>query len=1054
MTPPRLRIFSDTPLELTCESCEATPEAPVMSGGADVFLRAETYTPRLDEGPWQVPSIFRRPALASESLSLRSVPPAAQREAQSPQPPLSFSDFLPALVEFANHIERMDLDLFNIPINRGSGLCRFSEYTPRALRPAGCNLVVEAGTTARGHGEIRPVQGSSESLITRVMVDFQPNVVNLLGPIPPLEIDGFSAVDPPLMSFDPTFPSREHSVLAMSGGQYDYENPLATGGSWVSDFESTAPTPPGGHRYWMFRFAPLANTLVAGLEEAFSNGAFSPVLNNGLGALLLWAFLPTTGLSAPEPYEALGIPFNTFPRRFGDLIQLLSPLFVRALREPLREAAPLINPNSEYIDSEGHRRPIPDDPLQIESLNRERVAQGLPPLGRNRGPILDWIGSDLMANAARLAATAVEALPRVSARIRLGDMNLATPFGSLQIHAGTELSVDYAFVRVQDRGSGEWRTQRGLRVRVEPLEVGDVRLDLRGFGIETGELHAQRAVFFIPALDEITSSTRSDQVQWSMTLEGLEMERLAIHDPEAGLNLTTGEARLGSLRFDRYPNSLRADLEDFAAQDLRVAHELGGLSVAHAVIPNLSLRSTLGDRGQLSLQMDRLQSEGELELNWQGTHLDLSASTEIDDLSFSREARDGSRVSLLNFDFSGAVEAASLTHEALGRAQFNTADPSSQCADASSCRFTGHFRSRSERPLEAGQASPPADYHLEMDLPFMGLWTEDSFIEVPRGSSSLTHAHLEVSPGSVRLAGDLDLHAALPRGLGRGPTEIGNFTLNPRIEDLHVLGPAEFEFFRGGWRLQRPEGETRSLDLSASIVDSEIVHRPSSLPEVLTRHPESAIIRTDVVLRHATVTMEDLRRMEYRQIGTESEPRGGFTAFESGPITAHHLEGSGSLWANLVLWGFVRGFFPHLGGSRGAARPAVPDAGPLLAHLPESVRATLGDGDFLRIGGLSFGRFSNGWETDLQDLLLNIHEAGGRGQFGMIRVPRIFLGARPGDGSRTSPEGGSPARDRDLEWFVDGNYLLNIFLNDPQRGGSFRFYRWPAPPPPSGTIAQ
>ncbi len=1064
MTPPRFRILDSTGSQLSCETCRTIP-SPLAGEGSmpsvDSFTLSSSPDDRFQLPRFQPPSLF---SLAFAELPFSAV--AARRlpgsllvqipvpAAASTAPSLGFADFLPALVELANHIERMDLDFYRIPVNRGSGLCRFSEYTPRAIRPDRCNLTIHPGTTARGHGEIRPIRGGTESLITRVLVDFRPNVVNLLPGLPSLEIDGFAAVDPPRIRFNRDFPSREGSVLGMSGGDYDYENPMSTGENFTTPFESGAEPPPGDHRYWMFRFLPIADTAVAGLQQAFSDGDFSPVLNQGLGALLLWAFLPTAGLYEAQPYEELGLPFNTFPRRLGDLLRLLSPLFSQESREALRQSAPLINPNTEYIDGAGVRRTIPLDPEEVQQINRERRVQGLPLIGRNRGGILDWISSELVQDPERLGALDEDQLPFITVHARLEDVTLNLPMGRLEIRAGTELRAHFAIERFRDSETGQWRARRSLRITLEPASLGPLQFQMQDAPIEASSLSARRVVLMIPSLDHLGDAQDPQLPRWSVILEDAQARGLRWGDEASPFRLEAEHGRIGRVRIDRYPHSLRGDIERIRARNLRVHQETGGLAVDRAVIPSLRIRGSYppGEAQRLTVRMDRLESEGFLNFGWEReavpTHVNLRARATLEDLNFHQETDALTRRTRLGFDITGSVDSAELRHEHLGAASFTTrgAQP-----------FHGTFTSATDRPRDPQAPVPAAQFSLDLDLPFIEFWTQGSLVEIAEGSSTLERGTLRLSPGQIALEGELDLHAALPRGLGEGPTDIGNFIIQPRIEDLRVQGPARFEFFTGGWRLSRPEAAAgRPLGITFRIADSRIEHRPRPLPPYLARLPQAAIIQTDLALLNAEVRVEDLREVEYRQIGTEAEPRGGFTRLESGAIAAHHLLGSGNIWINLAIWGFVRGFFPHLGTGSGTVRASRPSSAPLTRHLDAPTRDLLGDGDFFRLGGVRFRRYSNGWESELTDVLLNVHEEGGRSQFGMIRIPEVILAERqtrtplPPESDWMSPilgeSEGHVRIERDWEWYLDPNFLLNIFLDEPERGGSFRFVRWPAQP--------
>ena len=310
----------------------------------------------------------------------------------------------------------------------------------------------------------------------------------------------------------------------------------------------------------------------------------------------------------------------------------------------------------------------------------------------------------------------------------------------------------------------------------------------------------------------------------------------------------------------------------------------------------------------------------------------------------------------------------------------------------------------------------------------------DGRIPIRDGSFHLRNGEMSLHQGSMTFEGDIDLRANLPSGFGEGPTVLGNFTIAPDIRDLHVGGRAHFEFTRNGWSLRRAAG-AEPLNIGFHIGDSWLSHCPGSLPGFLESLPAASIIQTLVQLHQAEVLIEDLQSVEYRQLDGEEGPRGQIRELHSGPITVHHVLGGGSIWVGLPIWGFVRGLFPDLGGTA-RRRERRPDMAPLTAHLPQEVRDLLGDGDFFRIGGVNITRETGGdWRTQIDDMILNIHEAEGRGQFGGIRIPRLVLEARSAGGG-----------ERRTRFELDPNYWANIYLNDPDRGGSFRFVRWPERP--------
>jgi len=899
--------------------------------------------------PWSeivhpIPFQIRTPILIGGPSVTR--PEAPQR--------LRMVDFLPAIATLADGIERMDLDFFNVPVNGGSNLSRFSEYTPRAIRPADPNLIVYANTRARIHGEIRPIRGTSESLITRMSVDFNPNVWNAVA-INNLEIDGFAAVDPPTIRYDRRFLSRSSVDEISDRGDFSYENPLGNGASLGTPFEGEAEAPP--HRDWMFRFSPVPTSGLSMLQESVANG--DTALRFGYGALMLWAFFPTLGLTDASHYESLSIRYNTFPRRFGDVVRIFSPLFDTERGFALREAAPFINPNTEMIVTEeeltwmneqrsGHtppltplrglRQAIPRDRVEVErfnehrrQLNVERSRQGLPALpeiSASRGPVIDWFATDLVRDIARLAATSDADLPHVEARLRLRDMTLPLPIGELQLRHGTEIRAHYFMERVEHPGPGESSVRLALDLTLEPLEIGRVAIDQRGVGINADSLTVNHGVVELrfPMMQDSNTPAPSPSVH--LRLEGVQAQGLEVNAVEAGLHAILPTAQIGSLEFTREGGrDWSVQLTNLHGENVQVEHPALNVTLGSIDLPELAVErryNAAGEPGELTIRGPALGIEG--------IHTD-------------------------------------------GR------------------------------------------------------------IPIRDGSFHLSNGEISLRQGSMNFEGDIDLRASLPNGFSEGPTVLGNLTLSPDIEDLHVGGRAHFEFFRDGWNLRRAEGAA-PLSIGFRIANSWLSHCPGNLPGFLENLPASRVIQTRVQVTGAEVQVEDLQSVQYRQIETDEGRRGQIRELHSGPITIHHVMGGGSIWVGLPIWGFVRGFFPDLGGagsSRPRSRDRRPDMGILTAHLPQAVRDLLGDGDFLRIAGVDHSRDADGnWQTRINDMILNIHETGGRGQFGAIRVPSLGM------------ESQSSGTERPRTLFsLDPNYWANIFLNDPDRGGSFRFVRWP-----------
>ncbi|MDX1385969.1 MAG: hypothetical protein R3257_00160, partial [bacterium] len=904
-----------------------------------------------------------------------------------------------------------------------------------------------------------------ESWITRVGVDFTPNLIYILpGIIPDLEIEDFTAIDPPRITYDwSRLNCRPYQspVIAMEGGNLNYENPTQSGAPARTPHGSVRPAPPGNHDYWMFHFNPVEDTLIGSLETSISDGrlfADSPDERCetllGLGALNLWAFLPTMGLHDPNHYEELGIPFNTFPRRLGDLIYLLWPLFSGEGPE-LRELASLINPNGEYyahhyMDARGRPQRIPDDshtpytphyeaqpgqwrPIprpgpDLDRLNAQREEQGLtrltwrrrrriptdprlvqrldnqirelnrrenldiPLVPRRRGSVVDWLGILLVQDPERFAATPRSELPSAVFDARMRDAFLRLPLGHVQVNSETQFTIRYRLGRVMNSETGRAEPRYGLEVTFHPLDLGTTSMRFsEGTLFRANSMQARSITVSFPDMAQL-------------------IRVLSQEDVNLGQRLTELNA---SIRL----NGVRATGVRLGGEALELGFEDGR-------IHSITFRAT-GDRWRAQLRGIRAQN---LSVNVNDISLNLNAQENAHDI-FLTQGRDGRIQARMRLN--GGLESGSLEHPILGTLGFTTLDPTGTAGENEPPPSGGRLT------FEANPTHPDAPFSMGWNLPYLGLWTsEGTLLRMERGSSHIRNSQVQVSRDGVEFEGDLDLHASMPRGLGEDGIELfeARTSLDSRFEDLRATGRFRIAFSREGLLLEGPD-ENNPLELGWRFVDSRLQHRPRNIPESIARLPANEIIQTDIHIQQAELRAERIRTAEIRWLTEEGSVRPRLTRLESGPITISGFQGQGNIWVNLLIWGFVRGLFPLLGNrpsgparTRSAQLPPQPDRAPLISHLPQEVQEDLRREDFLRIGGVHVdGASREQWSASLDDILLHIHEEGGRGQFGLIRVPQFTFGQRNGR----------------ILWHLDPHYLLNVFLNSPPRGGSFRFVRWP-----------
>ncbi len=994
--------------------------------------------------------------------------------------PTTEEQWLSFAVQLFNNVHSLDLDFTSLPVNRGSGLCRFSEYAPNSELQRPCSIKVHPHTTARAHGEIRPIKGLNESWITRVTLDFKPNVWYMSPGFPDLEIDGFTAVDPPLMKFD--FSKGRQSVQSMRGGNYGYENPQVSGSKLVTPFDSVAEAPPDNHNYWMFRFNPVATNLLGGIMEKTSDGE-NPLSKKGLGALLLWAFLPTFGVMNEERFKEHKVPFNTFPRRLGDLISLLSPMFETERGHAMKLAAPFYNPNNEYMapytDVDGNllsfpkkwrevdainekrekqcaaekqtskgvclppigRQPIPESTAEVLKLNERMKSLGLPPVPRKRGSVVDWIFADIAKDPKRLKA--MSDYPRAILHLKMRPTTLNLPFGKLKIDSSSDIRAYYLITPVENPVTKELETRVGLRIDVEPLKIEDVDLELFDYNLVAKSLRAKKLVIDIPSIPGLGTEDPANRPPWTFALQGIEAEGFKFWNDSGELKLGMGKANIASLSFVKKRDSQHVTIKGVSGNGLEVDSPLGHVEGTDFNVAErdkdgkeqaIQISTGFEERGGkmvprfFSVKVPEIQSKIGLQFSHKPseTEVGLEGSASLKNISYYREIQDHQTITEAKLELSGIISTAKLKNPVFGSVKFTTQeDPSHPHS------ITGDIQWSSVKPKQPSKDQGTTKFDLNLDLPYVS-FESDGVLKIPAGSSTLKNSQLTLSVDKeVRLKhkGTIDLNKA--SHLGTEKLTLGRFQLTPNLSNISIQGDFEFEMTPQGFKLGPPASSSNPLQIKLDLDGSKFHHQPDLTGSKIDKVPESKVIQTEVQLSSAKVLLENLRNVQTQRVLEAGKFVNKITQLDAGPITVHHIQGSGSIWVNLFLWGYVRGLFPIIGSQNGP-KAKRPDPAPLTAHLPadekKTLRDLLGSGDFFRLGQIKIESDpGNEWKIGLKEVLLNIHEDGGREQFGLIRLPEFTATNKPGQAPFSLGPGG---------------FLANIYLNDPERGGYFRVQRW------------
>ncbi len=553
----------------TIQSSQGIRDASTAKLPTQLATTAYDWTTNFLKGLQQHPSVWRSPSVFRHQ-EISKTPPAdtAPKNLSSP-PKKATSGWLEALPEIMEAVERADIDFYHIPFSRNvvgnpeasSGLVRFSEYHPKGQPYIKPSVIIPHEISGAAHLEIRPVEGSQESLITRATIDYEGNKpLNILFGETTLEIDCITGITSPVIDYDESFSGRKavEGVSKRRGqrGDFQYENACRdrddNGHPSTTSFDSTAEAPETANGYssphWLFYFDTVKKSLGHRALEHHPD-------------FFLWATNPAFGFTDPQHYEKLGIPYNTWPRKPGDIIRFFSPMFTREGREKLYHEAPYFNPNSEFIgqywDKNGQRLPLPTDYREIVAINEARKAEcqelksenaeeqcddpSLWPIGRQklpddpariakinqqiraecetltaagqqdscvdeiprpRGPSFDWFFGDFIQFPERMAATPEDQWPSIKTHLRFKPGTvLNLPVGTATLQHDTDITLVYSLRLITEEVDGKKvvKPEAHISFEIKNLNLGKTDITVGGYRINVDQqIHIDSMKFSVP----------------------------------------------------------------------------------------------------------------------------------------------------------------------------------------------------------------------------------------------------------------------------------------------------------------------------------------------------------------------------------------------------------------------------------------------------------------------------------------------------------------------------------------------------------------------------
>jgi hypothetical protein len=733
------------------------------------------------------------------------------------------------------------------------------------------------------------------------------------------------------------------------------------------------------------------------------------------------------------------------------------------------------------------RQQIPRQVSEVDRVNAGLRFFNLPEIGRRRGTIIDWGSTDLMQDIDRLRA--MKHKPYAVAYLQLKQSVLPLPIGDLQVDDKTKIKVEYFAkpVKVPDLdhpGRSKWEAQVGLRVTLSPLRLAKTNLRAAGFHIVADGLKAKELQVEIPNILGMNDTQPQTRLPITAKIIGGTAQGLHLTDQHGDVDIAMDTATLQELnfRFD-YPTLLFGSEEDKQYeraerlrrnedQDCSTAdnpcHEphwqvslkglqgsglkvgvpqIQGLDVAQFSIPTLEVsqqfktqeNATVSD--VLTVDIPALNSKGSMDLdfnekdggNGKGTAVHLEGDSVLENVHLTSHFMGNYSLLQGSFDLSGTIERATLTKDNLGEVSFTTKTNGHPVKPLS-----GHISLEINNPAQAPHQKerpkgPPPKFDLDLDLPYVGFESQGDFTMAP-GSATIRNGRVELH-GKTKITGtiegELNIQDASYQHKKTKGVEFGRLDLFPILTGIRSKGKFKFELLEDGFHLSKGgEDGTEPLSLGFGLRGTTLHHSPDLSKKSYSGKAQAEVIQTNLHIDGGRVEVQDFRGFEVRNLTVEGETQLRATHFKSGPIFLHQLEGSGKVWIDSVAWGLFQYLFSQLGGTPTGKTQKLPDARALTSHLPEEykkkLREDLGGGDFIYAGGILFDRKEEkDWMARARDLIFNIHEQDGLGQYAMLRFPQVTFGMIG----------------KEMVFLPPTNFLANIYVNVPGRmsasGGGF-----------------
>jgi hypothetical protein len=687
------------------------------------------------------------------------------------------------------------------------------------------------------------------------------------------------------------------------------------------------------------------------------------------------------------------------------------------------------------------RRRIPDGryaDYEICEINQWKKYFREPEIeNHNRSGVVDWIFTDIVKPqqlSQLLAMIRAGQTPSAKAHIQMRPGTIRTPSIQFKTDASTHIYVAHYGVRRVN----ESEAHLGAKIHVSNLKLENVNFQLGQFGVSATQLHAQKVFIDAPSIPGLDSADPKNRPPITVTLKGVKATGFSFFDVQEGWSMVMDQASLGDLKLTYLPSeqTWSIHLSNLQGSALKMKNpQLGEMSVtAGFKIPKLEWSRTLQEvvvenglkneeeirqcyiKGKLiqaadqnlpatklvtqflSVKISELQTQGTVELKGNKDlplNLTLSGASVLKNISFSKQAQGDGDVYKGGLGFSGTIDAQIQTPKLC------ETEATMEEMKADDCKVS--FTTREVR--EDGSETHPIsgdlvfsvhtskkdekaqrDYTFNMDLPFVG-FASKGLLEIPEREGQAFEGST-LKGGKIHLKADSREHEGTLTGSMEGKLQLLNATVDtslkklewgeirvaPKLSNINLTAAFKFDILADGFRLQPAAGAVDPLSLAFNLAGGISYTSNSS--------------RSDLNIERADVAISDLKVLEVQ--------KNKLSRLQSGAITAHHLRGAATFqFPPSLLTGFkkVNVGFPEFGGNyRLDSR--------LVEHLDPDARkafeALVGTEDFIHAEKIDYSVSNGNLQGDFENIIVNLHEAGGRGQYLLFREPKVHIDTAQG----------------------------------------------------------